>query len=52
MRNKIKDSRVSFCIGDIRDYESIFNACYEVDYVFHAATLKQVPLASFILWKL
>ena len=28
MRKKIKDSRVNFCIGDIRDYDSILNACH------------------------
>ena len=28
MRKEIKDSRVNFCIGDIRDYDSILNACY------------------------
>lgn len=47
MRKDIKDSRVNFCIGDIRDYDSILNACYEVDYVFHAAALKQVPSCEF-----
>ena len=47
MRKNIKDSRVNFCIGDIRDYESILNACYEIDYVFHAAALKQVPSCEF-----
>ena len=47
MRKNIKDSRVNFCIGDIRDYDSILNACYEVDYVFHAAALKQVPSCEF-----
>ena len=47
MRKNIKDSRVNFCIGDIRDYDSILNACYEIDYVFHAAALKQVPSCEF-----
>ena len=47
MRKNIKDSRVNFCIGDIRDYDSILNACYQVDYVFHAAALKQVPSCEF-----
>ena len=47
MRKKIKDSRVDFYIGDIRDYDSIFNACHEIDYVFHAAALKQVPSCEF-----
>ena len=47
MRKNIKDSRVNFCIGDIRDYDSILNACHEIDYVFHAAALKQVPSCEF-----
>ena len=47
MRKNIKDSRVNFYIGDIRDYESILNACHEIDYVFHAAALKQVPSCEF-----
>jgi len=47
MRKQIKDSRVNFFIGDIRDYDSILNACYGIDYVFHAAALKQVPSCEF-----
>ena len=47
MRKNIKDSRVNFFIGDIRDYDSILNACHEIDYVFHAAALKQVPSCEF-----
>ena len=47
MRNQLKDARVSFFIGDIRDYDSIFEACNNIDYVFHAAALKQVPSCEF-----
>ena len=47
MRNCLKDSRVNFFIGDIRDYDSIFDACNNIDYVFHAAALKQVPSCEF-----
>ena len=47
MRNKLRDARVSFFIGDIRDYDSIFEACNNIDYVFHAAALKQVPSCEF-----
>ena len=47
MRNSIKDKRVKFYIGDIRDFESIKNACNNVDFVFHAAALKQVPSCEF-----
>ena len=47
MRKNIKHSTVNFFIGDIRDYDSILNACHEIDYVFHAAALKQVPSCEF-----
>ncbi len=41
------DSRVKFYIGDVRDYHSIFGSLQGVDYVFHAAALKQVPSCEF-----
>lgn len=47
MRRKINDSRVTFFIGNIRDYESVLEACDEIDFVFHAAALKQVPSCEF-----
>ena len=47
MRKKINDPRVSFFIGDIRDYDSVLEACDGIDYVFHAAALKQVPSCEF-----
>tara|TARA_B100001287_G_C22666256_1_gene522984 strand:- start:998 stop:2008 length:1011 start_codon:yes stop_codon:yes gene_type:complete len=47
MRRKIKDSRLSFCIGDIRDFDSVLNACNSMNYIFHAAALKQVPSCEF-----
>ena len=47
MRNNIKDDRVKFFLGDIRDYESIKDACDETDFLFHAAALKQVPSCEF-----
>lgn len=43
----MNDSRVKFYIGDIRDYDSIYNALNSVDFVFHAAALKQVPSCEF-----
>jgi UDP-glucose 4-epimerase len=43
----MNDHRVKFYIGDIRDYQSIHNALYDVNYVFHAAALKQVPSCEF-----
>ena len=41
------DSRVKFYIGDIRDYQSVKGSLKGVDYVFHAAALKQVPSCEF-----
>lgn len=39
--------KIKFFIGDVRDLQSIKNAMYGVDYVFHAAALKQVPSCEF-----
>ncbi len=47
MRNRLKNSKVKFYIGDVRDYNSIDKAMRGVDYVFHAAALKQVPSCEF-----
>lgn len=47
MRNQIKDERVRFIIGDVRDISSVHTALLGVDYVFHAAALKQVPSCEF-----
>jgi len=47
MRIKYKDDRLKFYIGDVRDYGSIEDAMDGVDYVFHAAALKQVPSCEF-----
>jgi UDP-N-acetylglucosamine 4,6-dehydratase/5-epimerase len=47
MRKKYNDSRLKFYIGDVRDYNSIDTAMIGVDFVFHAAALKQVPSAEF-----
>ena len=47
MRRKYADDRLKFYIGDVRDYESIMNAVRGVDYIFHAAALKQVPSCEF-----
>lgn len=47
MRTQLKDDKVKFYIGDVRDYSSIEQAMRGVDYVFHAAALKQVPSCEF-----
>jgi UDP-glucose 4-epimerase len=43
----LNNTKLKFYIGDVRDYESIFQAMKGVDYVFHAAALKQVPSCEF-----
>jgi len=47
MRRKYGSSRLSFYIGDIRDYQSVLSGVRGVDYVYHAAALKQVPSCEF-----
>ncbi|MCX7714754.1 MAG: polysaccharide biosynthesis protein [Clostridia bacterium] len=47
MRNLYRSDKIKFYIGDVRDQQSIKNAMYGVDYVFHAAALKQVPSCEF-----
>ena len=43
MRTFYQNDKLKFFIGDVRDIHSINDAMYNVDYVFHAAALKQVP---------
>ena len=47
MRKKFQSSKLKFYIGDVRDYNSILNATRGVDYIYHAAALKQVPSCEF-----
>ncbi len=47
MRNQLKNEKIKFYIGDVRDYNSIEQATRGVDFVFHAAALKQVPSCEF-----
>lgn len=47
MRNQLKDPKLKFFIGDVRDYDSVEPATRGVDYIFHAAALKQVPSCEF-----
>jgi UDP-glucose 4-epimerase len=47
MRNRLKNSAVSFYLGDVRNYNSVLQAMRGVDFVFHAAALKQVPSCEF-----
>lgn len=46
MNRKFEDKRLNFCIGDIRDKEALKAACQGVDYVFHLAALKHVPVCE------
>lgn len=47
MRKHYANSKLKFYIGDVRDYQSVLNATRGVDYIFHAAALKQVPSCEF-----
>ena len=47
LRKSTNDNRLKFYIGDVRDYSSVSKAVKGVDYIFHAAALKQVPSCEF-----
>ena len=47
MRKAFNNRKLKFYIGDVRDYKSIYSATKGVDYIFHAAALKQVPSCEF-----
>jgi len=47
MRKNYNNPKLKFYIGDVRDYQSVLNAVRGVDYIFHAAALKQVPSCEF-----
>jgi UDP-glucose 4-epimerase len=47
LRKKLQNPKVKFYIGDVRDIDSVRNVMYGVDYIFHAAALKQVPSCEF-----
>lgn len=47
MRKRYGSAKLKFYIGDVRDYQSVLNATRGVDYIFHAAALKQVPSCEF-----
>ncbi len=47
MRLKYRNNKIKYHIGDVRDIQSVKNAMYGVDYIFHAAALKQVPSCEF-----
>ncbi len=47
MRIALKSPKLKFYIGDVREYSSVANVIQGVDYIFHAAALKQVPSCEF-----
>ena len=47
MRKLYKNDKIKFHLGDVRDIQSVRNAMHGVDYIFHAAALKQVPSCEF-----
>ena len=47
MRNRYRDSKLQFLIGDVRDQRALDDAAAGVDYIFHSAALKQVPSCEF-----
>ncbi len=47
MRRRYKNDKIKFYIGDVRDIASVKNAMHGVDFIFHAAALKQVPSCEF-----
>jgi len=47
MRRKYNNPKLKFYIGDVRDYQSVMNAVRGVDFIYHAAALKQVPSCEF-----
>ena len=47
MRGRLRNAAVKFYIGDVRNYDSVWQAMHGVDFVFHAAALKQVPSCEF-----
>ncbi len=47
MRHFYQDDRIKYYLGDVRDFDSVLSALRGVDYIFHAAALKQVPSCEF-----
>ena len=47
LRKSLSNKKIKFYIGDTRDYNSILDACRDVDYIFNDAALKQVPSCEF-----
>src|SRR6516164_7736616 len=46
-RKHYRNDKLKYYVGDVRDYDAVLNATRGVDYIFHAAALKQVPSCEF-----
>ncbi|MCX5783461.1 MAG: polysaccharide biosynthesis protein, partial [Elusimicrobia bacterium] len=46
MERKFNNPKLKFIIGDVRDYETLLSACADVDFIFHLAALKHVPVCE------
>ena len=46
MQRKFNDNRIKYVIGDVRDYEALYRATKNIDYIFHLAALKHVPVCE------
>ena len=47
LRKQFNNKKLNFILCDIRDRENVFSSINDVDYIFHAAALKQVPSCEF-----
>jgi UDP-N-acetylglucosamine 4,6-dehydratase/5-epimerase len=46
LKRELNDPKISFCIGDVRDSDALVKACEGIDYIFHLAALKHVPVCE------
>ena len=51
MKQEFSDIRVRYILGDIRNYETVLKATRNIDFIFHAAALKQVPTSETFPWE-
>ena len=51
MKQEFRDIRVRYILGDIRNYETVLKATRNIDFIFHAAALKQVPTSETFPWE-
>jgi len=51
MKQEFSDTRIRYILGDIRNYETVLKATRNIDFIFHAAALKQVPTSESFPWE-